>query len=146
MKLGEMKFPKGARKRVKRVGRGEPSGHGKTSCRGNKGQKSRSGVSIKGGFEGGQMPLYRRLPKFGFKNPFRVEYDIINVSALEAFDDGASVGPEQLKERGLVPNRSEHVKVLGEGELKRKLTVRAHKFSKTAEEKIRGAGGTIEVI
>ena len=147
MKLGELTFPKGARKGRKRRGRGEGSGHGKTSCRGHNGQKSRSGCSIRPGYEGGQMPLYRRLPKFGFKNPFRKEYDTVNVSTLEErFEDGASVGPEEMKKLRLISSNSRRVKVLGTGELNKKLTVKAHKFSRTAEEKIRNAGGAIEVI
>lgn len=147
MKLGELTFPKGARSTRKRRGRGEGSGHGKTCCRGHKGQKSRSGGSIRPGYEGGQMPLYRRVPKFGFKNPFRVEYDTVNVADLDArFDEGASVGPEELKDLRLVRSNARRVKILGDGQLSKKLTVKAHKFSKTAEEKIRGAGGAIEVI
>jgi len=147
MKLGEMKFPKGARRPRKRVGRGEGSGHGKTATRGHKGQRSRSGVSIRPGYEGGQMPLYRRLPKHGFKNPFRVEYATVNVATLAAaFEDGSTVGPQELMDRRLIRSSARRVKILGNGDIGMKLTVKAHRFSRTAEEKIRQAGGAVEVI
>lgn len=147
MKLGELTFPKGARKKAKRIARGAASGTGKTAGRGHKGARARSGYSLRPGYEGGQMPLYRRVPKFGFKNPFRVEYATVNVASLDVlFEDGATVGPEELRERNLVRRGEQRVKILGDGELTKKLTVRAHKFSRTADEKIRGAGGAVEVI
>jgi large subunit ribosomal protein L15 len=147
MRLGEIKLPKGARKRPKRIGRGEGSGHGKTCCRGHNGQKSRSGASIRPGYEGGQMPLYRRIPKYGFKNPFRTEYETVNVSDIETMvEDGATVGPEELKKLNLVRSNARLVKILGDGNISKKVTVRAHKFSRSAEEKITAAGGAVEVI
>lgn len=147
MRLGELQLPRGARKRPKRVGRGEGSGHGKTCCRGYNGQKSRSGCQIHPGFEGGQMPLYRRLPKFGFKNPFRVEYDTVNVREIEVLvADGATVGPEDFKKMKLIRSNARLVKILGDGDLAKKINIKAHKFSRTAETKITAAGGTVEVI
>lgn len=146
MKLHQLSQPKGARKVAKRVGRGIGSGNGKTSGRGHKGQKSRSGGGVRRGFEGGQMPLMRRLPKRGFHNLFRKEYAIINIRDLDRFNEGEDVNPQALKARGIIKNLRDGVKVLGEGELKKKLTVYAHKFSKTAEEKIRSAAGEIKVL
>jgi large subunit ribosomal protein L15 len=137
---------KGANRKNKRVGRGIGSGHGKTSTRGYKGQKSRSGSSIRPGFEGGQMPLHRRLPKRGFNNVFRKEYTIVNLDTLSQFEPGASVAPETLLEKGIVKKLRDGIKILGNGELKHAVNVRAHKFSKGAAEKIQSAGGTIEVI
>jgi large subunit ribosomal protein L15 len=134
------KFPR------KRVGRGPGSGNGKTAGRGNKGAQSRSGFKFKRGFEGGQMPLHRRLPKRGFHNPFRTEYAVVNLDQLEArFEAGAVVTVEALRERGLVP-ASMPVKVLGRGDLQKKLTVRVHKISASALEKIAAAGGAAEPI
>lgn len=146
MKLHELAQPKGAKKSPKRVGRGIGSGNGKTCGRGHKGQNCRSGGGVRPGFEGGQMPLVRRLPKRGFTNLFRKEYAIINVRDLDRFNDGEEVNPQILKEKGIINNIRSGVKVLGEGELKRKLTVCAHKFSKTAEEKIKAASGEIKVL
>jgi large subunit ribosomal protein L15 len=137
---------KGANRKNKRVGRGIGSGHGKTATRGYKGQKSRSGTSIRPGFEGGQMPLHRRLPKRGFNNVFRKEYTIVNLDTLSQFEPGASVAPETLLEKGIVKKLRDGIKILGNGELKHAVNVRAHKFSKGAAEKIQNAGGTIEVI
>jgi large subunit ribosomal protein L15 len=137
---------KGANRKNKRVGRGIGSGHGKTATRGYKGQKSRSGTSIRPGFEGGQMPLHRRLPKRGFNNVFRKEYTIVNLDTLSQFEAGASVAPETLLEKGIVKKLRDGIKILGSGELKHAVNVRAHKFSKGAAEKIQSAGGTIEVI
>jgi large subunit ribosomal protein L15 len=137
---------KGANRKNKRVGRGIGSGHGKTSTRGYKGQKSRSGSSIRPGFEGGQMPLHRRLPKRGFNNVFRKEYTIVNLDTLSQFEPGASVAPETLLEKGIVKKLRDGIKILGNGELKHAVNVRAHKFSKGAAEKIQSAGGTVEVI
>jgi large subunit ribosomal protein L15 len=137
---------KGANRKNKRVGRGIGSGHGKTATRGYKGQKSRSGTTIRPGFEGGQMPLHRRLPKRGFNNVFRKEYTIVNLDTLSQFEAGASVAPETLLEKGIVKKLRDGIKILGSGELKHAINVRAHKFSKGAAEKIQSAGGTIEVI
>ncbi len=144
--LNKLKPAKGANRKNKRVGRGMGSGHGKTSARGYKGQLSRSGTRVRPGFEGGQMPLYRRLPKRGFTNIFRAEYAAVNLERLSAFEAGAQVDPETLKAAGIVKNARDGIKILGGGELKHALTVRAHKFSKTAVEKIQKAGGVAEVI
>jgi large subunit ribosomal protein L15 len=147
MSLNNLRPPKGATHAKKRVGRGPGSGHGKTASRGSKGAKSRSGFRFKRGFEGGQMPLHRRVPKRGFHNIFRVEYAVVNLDTLgEVFDAGSEVTPEVLRERGLVRDRKALIKVLGRGEISKKLTVRAHKFSGTAAEKIAKAGGTTEVL
>lgn len=146
MKMHELKPAEGSRKARKRVGRGIGSGHGKTAGRGHKGQKARSGGGVPIGFEGGQMPLYRRLPKRGFKNPTRKEYAIVNLETLNRFEDGAVITPEFLKEQGVVKNLKDGLKILGDGELKVKLTVKAHKFSQSALSKIEAAGGKTEVI
>lgn len=146
MKLERMKAPSGANKRTKRVGRGTGSGHGKTSTRGHKGQKSRSGGGVRPGFEGGQMPLQRRIPKRGFTNIFKKDYAIVNIKSLNIFDEGTEVTPELLKETGLIKAVKDGVKILGDGELDKKLTVKAHKISKQAEEKITAKGGRVEVI
>ncbi|MGR6837447.1 50S ribosomal protein L15 [Syntrophomonas erecta] len=146
MKLGELKAPAGANKRAKRVGRGPGSGHGKTSTRGHKGQKARSGGGVRPGFEGGQMPLQRRLPKRGFTNIFKKEYAIVNIKDLNGFDDGSEVTIEMLQNAGLVDKVKDGIKILGTGELEKQLTVKAHKFSKQAEEKIAARGGKAEVI
>ena len=147
MSLNNLRPPKGASHPRKRVGRGPGSGHGKTASRGSKGAKSRSGFRFKRGFEGGQMPLHRRVPKRGFRNLFRVEYAVINLDTLgEVFDAGSEVTPEVLRERGLVRHATAQIKVLGRGEVGKKLTVRAHKFSGSAAEKIAAAGGVAEVI
>ena len=146
MKLHELKPAKGSRKARMRVGRGPGSGKGKTSGRGENGQKSRSGYSAKRGFEGGQMPLHRRIPKRGFTNLFRTEYRTVNVERLNGFDAGATVDPQSLFGAGLLRKGEEGVKILGNGELTVALTVQAHRFTKSAEEKIRAAGGTVENI
>jgi large subunit ribosomal protein L15 len=146
MELNNLKPKKGARHAKKRVGRGPGSGHGKTSSRGEKGQKSRSGYSGKRGFEGGQMPLHRRIPKRGFTNIFKKDYAVVNVSDLERFDNGATVDETTLRQAGLVKGQHDGVKVLGDGELSKKLTVSATKFSKSAKEIIEKAGGTCQEI
>jgi large subunit ribosomal protein L15 len=146
VKLEELKSPPGANKRVKRVGRGTGSGHGKTSTRGHKGQKARSGGGVRPGFEGGQMPLQRRLPKRGFTNIFKKEYAIVNIRDLNSFDDGSEINPEVLQNAGLIKSIKDGVKILGDGELEKKLIVRAHKISRQAEEKITARGGRVEVI
>ncbi len=145
VKLHELSPATGSRKSGKRVGRGRGSGKGKTSGRGMNGQNSRSGAGVRPGFEGGQMPLQRRLPKRGFKNYFRVEYSIVNVDDLNRFDADLEVTPKALYEAGLV-KKNDPVKILGDGDLEVALTVQAHKFSKTAREKIESAGGKAEVI
>ena len=147
MKLHELRPSEGAFKTSKRLGRGTGSGLGKTSGKGHKGQNARSGGGVRPGFEGGQLPLFRRLPKRGFSNAmFKVEYATINVSDLEKFEDGAVVTPELLKEMGILKKQLAGVKVLGNGELNKKLTVKANKFSASAVEKIEAIGGKAEVI
>lgn len=147
MKLHELKSAEGSRKRRKIVGRGPGSNWGKTAGSGENGQKSRSGYSRKTGFEGGQLPLYRRLPKRGFTNArFKTEYAVINLSDLNKFEDGALVTPEILKEMGLVKNGKDGIKILGNGKLEKKLTVKAHKFSSASKEQIEKLGGKVEVI
>lgn len=146
--LNNLKAPAGGTHKKKRVGRGPGSGLGKTSGRGNKGQKSRSGYSGKRGFEGGQMPLHRRLPKRGFTNLFKREWAEVNLADLERlFDNNTAVTPEALVERGLVrKSKQKAIVVLGNGDLKKALTISAHRFSATAKEKIEAAGGKAEVI
>ena len=144
--LSNLKPPRGSRHRKVRVGRGMGSKLGKTSGAGNKGQQSRRGYSRRPGFEGGQMPLHRRLPKRGFSAPFPKTFAVVNVENLNAFAAGDTVTPESLTERGLVRAQRSGIKVLGNGELKVALTVRAHAFSKSAEEKIASAGGKTEVL
>jgi large subunit ribosomal protein L15 len=146
LSINTLKPARGANRKNKRVGRGIGSGHGKTAARGYKGQLSRSGASVRPGFEGGQMPLHRRLPKRGFNNIFRKEYLAINLEKLAGFEAGAKVDPEILKSRGLIKNLRDGLKILGVGALEQAIHVRAHKFSKSAAEKIQKAGGTIEVI
>ncbi|MBE6096157.1 MAG: 50S ribosomal protein L15 [Schwartzia succinivorans] len=146
MKLHELSPAPGSRKTRIRRGRGLGSGLGKTAGRGQKGQNSRSGGGVRTGFEGGQMPLYRRLPKRGFKNIFAKEYAEVNVSSLNRFDDGAVVDPVALIEEGILKNVRDGVRILGNGELTKKLTVKANGFTKTAENKIKAAGGEVEVI
>jgi len=144
--LNSLAPAKGANRKRKCIGRGPGSGHGKTATRGSKGQKSRSGTSVRPGFEGGQMPLYRRLPKRGFTNIFRKEFAIVNLSTLAVFEPGSQVSPEVLLARGIVKNVRDGIKILGDGDLNRALNVRAHKFSKRAQDKIQKAGGTVEII
>ena len=146
MKVHDIAPSEGARKKRKRVGRGPGSGHGKTSCRGHKGQKSRSGGSIPPGFEGGQMPLQRRLPKRGFTNIFKKHYALINVRDLEGFAPNADLDREALREAGLVKKVKDKVKLLGDGEISHPVTIKVHKVSKTAKEKIERAGGKVEII
>ena len=147
MKLNELKYNEGSKKDIKRLGRGSSSGTGKTSGRGENGQKKRSGGGVRVGFEGGQLPLYRRLPKRGFSNAmFKKTYSVINVADLDKFEDGTEVTPELLVEMGIIKKVLSGIKVLGNGKLTKKLTVKANKFSETAKEKIENVGGTIEVI
>ena len=146
MRLEELKPAAGATKKSKRVGRGVGSGSGKTAGKGHKGQKARSGGVKGAGFEGGQMPLQRRIPKRGFTNIFRKEYSVVNLQDLETMTGTDPITPEILMQKGLIKDMKIGVKVLGTGELKTQLTVRAHKFSKSAMEKIQAAGGKAEVI
>ena len=146
MKLHELKPAEGATSARKRLGRGLGSGLGKTSGKGHKGAKARSGGGKRPGFEGGQMPLTMRLPKRGFTNNFRKEYVAINVSRLDVFEDGATVGPVELIEMGIIKKIGDGIKIMGDGELNKKLTVQANKFTATAKEKIEAAGGKAEVI
>jgi len=146
MKLHELKPATGARRPRKRVGRGPGSGLGKTAGRGHNGQKSRSGYSSRPGFEGGQMPLARRLPKRGFFNIFRTEYRVVNVDRLNDFEAGSTVTPEALKAAGVLRKGKARIKILGNGELKVALTVQAHRFTKSAVDKIKAAGGTAELL
>ena len=147
MSLSNLRPPKGAKHGKKRIGRGQGSGWGKTAARGHKGAKSRSGFKHKRGFEGGQMPLHRRVPKRGFHNPFRIEYAVVNLDTLaDRFEPGTVITPELLRERGLVRTSTQPVKVLGRGEIAKPLTVRAHRFSAKAAEKIAAVGGTAETL
>jgi large subunit ribosomal protein L15 len=146
LELHNLRPAKGANKKPKRVGRGPGSGHGKTSTRGEKGQKSRSGYSRKIGFEGGQMPLYRRIPKRGCTNSFAKVYAVVNVRELNRFEEDTAVTPELLIEKGLVKKGIDGIRILGEGDLSRKLSVRAHHFSESARKKIEEAGGSVEVV
>lgn len=146
MKLHELKPTDGARKDKVRVGRGTGSGSGKTSGRGHKGQKARSGGGVRPGFEGGQMPIYRRLPKRGFKNVWRKEFAEVNVETLNVFDDGTEVDAVVLIEAGILKNVQDGVRILGNGSLTKKLTVKAQGFTKSAKEKIEAVGGRAEVV
>jgi len=147
MRLHNLKPRPGAKHRTKRLGQGDRSGHGKTAGRGGKGQTARAGGSVRLGFEGGQMPLYRRIPKRGFSHEsFRRHLVTVNVEQLNMFDDGAVVTPEALRERGVLRQLRDGLKVLGDGELSKKLTVKAHRFSAAAKEKISKAGGQCEAL
>jgi len=146
MRLHELRPPEGARKVAKRKGRGMASGLGKTSGRGQKGQKSRSGSGVRLGFEGGQMPYFQRLPKRGFTNIHKQKWNVVNISDLNKFEEGTQVTPDLLLEAGILKNLRDPLKVLGDGELDRKLEIKAHRFSKQALAKIEAAGGKAEVI
>ena len=147
MSLNNLRPPKGMKHSKKRIGRGQGSGQGKTAGRGHKGAKSRSGFKFKRGFEGGQMPLHRRVPKRGFHNPFRVEYEVVNLDTLGLkFEAGTVVTPDRLREAGLVSGGATRIKVLARGEVGKQLTVHAHKFSGKAAEKIAAAGGATEQL
>lgn len=146
MKLHELSPAPGSVKDVKRIGRGHGSGHGKTAGKGHKGQWARSGGGVRPGFEGGQMPLMRRIPKRGFNNIFATEYATVNVSALDVFNDGIEVDADLLKAQGIIKDEKDGVKILGNGELTKKLTVKAAAFSASAKEKIEKAGGKAEVM
>ncbi len=146
MRLHDLKAPKGSKKNRTRKGRGIGSGLGKTSGRGEGGQKSRSGGNVRPGFEGGQMPLQRRLPKRGFTNIFKKDIVAVNVSKLNVFEDGKEVTPEMLLEKGIVKKINDGLKILGNGDIEKSLTVKANAFSKTAVQKIEAAGGKVEVV
>ncbi|WP_318506263.1 50S ribosomal protein L15 [Bacillus sp. T3] len=146
MKLHELKPAEGSRKERKRLGRGIGSGQGKTAGKGHKGQNARSGGGVRLGFEGGQTPLFRRLPKRGFTNINRKEYAIVNLDVLNRFEEGTEVTPELLLETGIVSSEKAGIKILAKGSVEKKLTVKAHKFSSAAKEAIEAAGGTTEVI
>ncbi|MED4402178.1 50S ribosomal protein L15 [Metabacillus fastidiosus] len=146
MKLHELKPAEGSRKTRNRVGRGIGSGNGKTAGKGHKGQNARSGGGVRLGFEGGQTPLFQRLPKRGFTNINRKDYAVVNLDKLNRFEEGTEVTPELLLETGVVSNTKSGIKILGNGKLEKKLTVKANKFSATAKEAIESAGGTVEVI
>ena len=144
MKQHELAPPKGAKHKRQRVGRGDASGRGSYSTRGMKGQKARSGGGVRSGFEGGQLPLVKRMPHLrGFTNIFRIPYSVVNVELLEGFESGSAVGPNELKLTGLIRNNSKRVKILGEGDITKPLTVTAHSFSKSARSKIEQAGGQV---
>jgi len=144
--IGTLRPPRGARKRPKRIGQGMGSGHGKTATRGSKGQRSRTGARMRPGFEGGQMPLHRRLPKRGFTNIFKKHFALVNLRDLKDFTSEETITPELLIQRGYLKELNDGLKVLGDGELKVALKIAAHRFSKSAREKIQKAGGTAEVI
>ncbi|MDD2625633.1 MAG: 50S ribosomal protein L15 [Bacilli bacterium] len=147
MKLDKLNYAEGSKKKRNRVGRGTGSGNGKTSGRGHKGQKARSGYSRKPGFEGGQLPLFKRIPKRGFSNyEFKTKYSIINVEDLNVFEEGVEITPEILKDTGILKNQLDGVKILGNGVLEKKLIVKANSFTKSAKEKIEAKGGKVEVI
>ena len=146
MRLNELRPAKGARKKEKRIGRGPGSGHGKTSTKGHKGQLARAGGGKGPGFEGGQMPLIRRIPKRGFHNIFRIEYTVVNLKMLTRFEGQEDITPQRLREAGLVKSRNARIKILGEGELTRPLVIQAHRFSQSAIVKIQKAGGKAEVL
>ena len=146
MQLSDVFSVKRVNKRSKRVGRGIGSGHGKTSCRGHKGQKARSGSKLRPGFEGGQMPLARRLPKRGFTNPFKKRYQIVNIEQLNKFKKDTTVTPQMLKDKGLIKNANLNIKILSDGEVSKALKVQVQAISKQARSKIEKAGGKIELI
>jgi large subunit ribosomal protein L15 len=146
MRLNDLVASRGRNKRPKRVGRGKGSGHGKTSCRGHKGQKARSGGSLRPGFEGGQMPLSRRIPKRGFRNPFKTKYQIINIERLNKFNKDSTITPQMFKECGMAKNEHLPIKILGKGKISKALNIQASAVSKQAKEKIEKAGGKIELL
>jgi large subunit ribosomal protein L15 len=146
VKLNELGAPQGANKRVKRRGRGPGSGHGKNACRGRKGASKRSGRTTRPGFEGGQMPLIRRVPKRGFTAPFKKYYQVINVESLNRFSADAVVGPAEFKKAGLITSDKEQVKILGNGTLKKALVIKAHKFSGSAQKLLAAAGAKVEIL
>lgn len=146
MNLSSLTYPKGARKKVKRVGRGQGSGHGGTACKGHKGQRSRSGHKNRAWFEGGQMPIQRRLPKRGFTNIFRTEYTILNLKDLARLEKVEKINPELLVEKKMIRNLKKPLKILGNGEINQAIEISANAFSKSAKEKIEAAGGKVVVV
>jgi len=144
--INDIGVPKGAHRNTKRRGRGSGSGHGKTACRGRKGAKKRSGRTTRAGFEGGQMQLVRRIPKRGFNALFKNNYQIVNVESLNRFRENSTVGPKELKSAGLISSEAERIKILGGGNLKKIITVKAHKISDSAKKKFEGTGAKIELI
>ena len=146
MRLNEIGAPDGANRKTKRRGRGSGSGHGKTSCRGRKGAKKRSGRTTRPGFEGGQMQLVRRIPKRGFNAPFKNDFQVVNVEALNRFRENSTVGPEELKSAGLIGSVKERIKILGGGDFKKSLTVKAHKISESAKKKFESTGSKFELL
>lgn len=146
MNLSDLKPPVGSKKKRKRVGRGNGSGHGGTSCKGSKGQNARSGGGVKPGFEGGQMPLTRRLPKRGFRNRFRRDIIVINIAALDKFEEGSVVDADRLLEYGIIKKAGDGVKLLGKGDITYPLTIKVNGVSQSAREKIEASGGSVEVI
>ncbi|MFH1407015.1 MAG: 50S ribosomal protein L15 [Candidatus Omnitrophota bacterium] len=145
MRIGNIRAPKGARRKKKLLGRGPGSGHGKTSTRGQKGQRARSGEGKRPGFEGGQMPLIKRIPKRGFTNPFKKIFEVVNLGKLDGFAENTAVTPQLLLEKDII-DKADNVKILGDGEINKPLTVCAHSFSGSAKEKIEKAGGKIQII
>ena len=146
MDINQIGAPKGAHRNTKRRGRGCGSGHGKNACRGRKGAKKRSGRTTRPGFEGGQMQLVRRIPKRGFNAPFNNEYQVVNVESLNRFKENSTVGPKELKSAGLIGSEIERIKILGDGDLKKAITVKAHKISESAMKKLTAAGAKIELL
>lgn len=146
LKLNEIGAPVGANRKTKRRGKGSGSGHGKTSCRGRKGALKRSGRTTRPGFEGGQMPLMRRIPKRGFNSLFRKLYQIVNVGSLNRFDANSAVGPAELKRAGLIGSEQEMIKILGDGKIEKPLTIKAHKFSESAKKQLEAAGAKMELL
>lgn len=146
MKLNEIGMPKGAHRNTKRRGKGSGSGHGKQSCRGRKGARKRSGRTTRPGFEGGQMPLLRRIPKRGFNSRFRNSYQVVNIESLNRFDANSTVGPDELKNAGLIGSTIEPIKILGKGSISKVLTIKAHKFSDSAKKLLESAGVKMELL
>jgi large subunit ribosomal protein L15 len=146
VRLNEIGAPDGANRKTKRRGKGPGSGHGKTSCRGRKGALKRSGRTTRPGFEGGQMPLIRRIPKRGFGSPFKKVYQIVNISSLNRFDPSAVIGPAELKKAGLIGSEKEEIKILGDGKIEKPVTIKAHRFSGSARKALEAAGAKIEIL
>ncbi len=146
MKINNIGMPKGANRKTKRRGRGSASGHGKTSCRGHKGTGARSGRGVRPGFEGGQMPLIRRIPKKGFNSPFKKFYQVVNVDSLNRFENNSEIGPKELKNAGLIGSEMEMIKILGDGKLTKTITIKAHKVSTAAKKKIEEVGAKLVIL
>ena len=146
MKITDISMPIGANRKIKRRGRGSGSGHGKNACRGRKGAKKRSGRTTRPGFEGGQMPLIRRIPKRGFNSPFKKFYQVVNIEALNRFEANAVIGPKELKNAGFIGSEKEMIKILGDGKITKIVTIKAHKFSDKAKKALEAAGAKIELL